>query len=481
MLRAAPLGPGTSDGPVTRKAAPDAGHSRNIGGERVRPETKYARSAGGYVAYQAFGDGPQDLLFVTNWGTNLDAMWEEPSLAHFFHRLTRLGRVICFDKRGTGVSDPVPLAALPTLEVWMDDARVVLDAVGSRQAAVIGDTEGGPMAMLLAATFPERVRALILLNTFARWRRSPDYPIGMPDRTWEKLVVRYEKHWGQNPAMLELTAPTLVGDLRSEEWVTRYQRLSMPPGAATQMYRWVTQLDVRSVLRTISAPTLVLHRTDNQHYRLAFGRYLARHVPGARLVELPGADCYPFYTVASEAVLDEVEEFLTGARQPLSIQRELATVLFTDIVGSTDLAAQMGDARWLELLSAHNEAIRRQLAAFRGSEIDTTGDGFLATFDGPARAVQCALRIHDSIRALGMEIRAGLHTGEIELLHGDLGGIAVHLAARVMAMAGPGETLVSRTLTDLVVGSGIEFEDRGHHELKGVPGAWHLYAVTAAP
>ncbi len=439
------------------------------------------RSAGGYVAYQVFGGGPQDLLFVTNWGTNLDAMWEEPSLAHFFHRLTRIGRVICFDKRGTGVSDPVPLASLPTLEEWMDDARVALDAAGSRQAAVIGDTEGGPMAMLLAATFPERVRALVLLNTFARWRRAPDYPIGMPDPTWQKLLLRYETYWGQDAGMLGLTAPSLVGDARSEEWFTRYQRLSMPPGAASRMYRWVTQIDVRSVLPAISAPTLVLHRRENQHYRRSFGRYLAQHIPGARLVELEGADCYPFYTGASDAVLDQVEEFLTGARQQLPTERELATVLFTDIVGSTDLAAQLGDTRWLELRSAHNEVVRRHLAAFRGREIATTGDGFLATFDGPARAAHCAVRIRDSVRSLGMKIRAGLHTGEIELLDGDIGGIAVHLAARIMAEARPSEVLVSGTLTDLVVGSGIGFDDRGTHELKGIPGAWHLYTVATVP
>jgi len=433
------------------------------------------------VAYQAFGAGPHDLLFVTNWGTNLDAMWEEPSLAQFFHRLGRVGRVICFDKRGTGVSDPVPLAALPTLEEWMDDARVVLDAVGAEQVAVVGDTEGGPMAMLLAATFPERVRALVLLNTFARWRRAPDYPIGMPDPTWQKLLTLYERYWGQDPGMLGLTAPSLAGDARSEEWFTRYQRLSMPPGAAAQMYRWVTQLDVRSVLPAISAPTLVLHRTENQHYRLAFGRYLAAHVAGARLVELPGADCYPFYAGDSDAVLDEVEEFLTGARQPLPTERELATVLFTDIVGSTDLAAQLGDARWLEFRAAHNEVVRRHLAAFRGREVTTTGDGFLATFDGPARAVHCAVQVRDSVRSLGMQIRAGLHTGEIERLDGDIGGIAVHIAARIMAAAGPDEVVVSSTLTDLVVGSGIEFGDRGLHTLKGMPAPWHLYTVAGVP
>jgi class 3 adenylate cyclase/pimeloyl-ACP methyl ester carboxylesterase len=447
----------------------------------VRPETRYARSAGSYVAYQVFGDGPRDILFVTNWGANIDAMWDEPSAEYFFHRLSRIGRVICFDQRGSGVSDPVALSSLQTLEEWMDDARVVLDAAGSGQAAVIGDTEGGPMAMLLAATFPDRVGALIMVNSFARWRRAPDYPIGMPDDTWEKMVLQYEHYWGQNPDMLGLTAPSLANDPRAREWFIRYQRLSMPPGASTRLYRWVTQLDVRSLLPSISVPTLVLHRKENRHYRLAFGQYLADHIPGARLVVLPGADCYPVHTGESGSLLDEVQEFLTGVREAGPAERELATVLFTDIVGSTDLAARMGDARWLELRSAHDEVVRRSLDAFRGREITTTGDGFLATFDGPARAVQCAVRIRDALRSLRVDIRAGLHTGEIERRNGDIGGMAVHLAARVMALAGPGEILVSGTVTDLVVGSGIGFEDRGVEELKGVPGAWRLFRVTDLP
>ncbi len=447
----------------------------------MRPETRYAKSIAGYVAYQVFGDGPRDLLFVTNWGTNLDAMWEEPSLAYFFHRLSRIGRVICFDKRGTGVSDPVPLGSLPTLEEWMDDARTVLDAAGSRQPAIIGDTEGGPMAMLLAATFPDHTLALVLLNTFARWQRAPDYPIGMPKHTVERLVTRYERNWGQDPAILDLTAPSVADDQRMREWFIRYQRLSMPPGAATEMYSWVTRLDVRSVLPTIAVPTLVLHRQDNRHYRLDFGRYLAENIPGARLVELPGADCYPFHTPEGAGTLDDIHEFLTGVRQGPSAERELATVLFTDIVGSTDLAAKIGDDRWLELRALHDEVVRRNLAAFRGREIETTGDGFLATFDGPARAIHCAVQIRDAVHALGMEIRAGLHTGEIEFRDGGIGGLAVHLAARVMSLAGSGAVFVSSTLNDLVVGSGIGFEDRGSHTLKGIPGAWRLFRVAELP
>lgn len=447
----------------------------------MRPKTRYAKSSEGYVAYQVFGEGPRDLLFVTNWGTNLDAMWDEPSLAYFFHRLSRIGRVICLDKRGTGVSDPVPLGSLPTLEEWMDDARTVLDAAGSQQAAIIGDTEGGPMAMLLAATYPDRALALVLVNSFARWQRAPDYPIGMPEPTVEKLLTLYERNWGQDPAILALTAPSVADDQRMREWFIRYQRLAMPPGAATQMYRWVTRLDVRSVLSTIAVPTLVLHRKHNRHYRLAFGRYLAENIPGARLVELPGADCYPFHTREGAGALNEIHEFLTGVRQGPPAERELATVLFTDIVGSTDLAAEVGDARWLELRALHDEVVRRNLAAFRGREIQTTGDGFLVTFDGPARAIHCAVQIRDAVRSLGTEIRAGLHTGEIELHDSDIGGLAVHLAARVMSLARPDEVIVSSTLRDLVVGSGIGFEDRGDQTLKGIPGTWRLFRVTELP
>lgn len=443
-----------------------------------RPATRYANSGGGYVAWQEFGEPSRDILFVSSWATNVDAMWDEPSCALFFGRLARIGRVICFDKRGSGVSDPVPLASLPTLEEWMDDAILALDAAGSRRAVIVGDTEGGPMAMLLAATFPDRVSALILVNTFARWRRAPDYPIGMPDATLDKLIALYEQHWGQDPAMLAVTAPSIASDPHMQEWFMRMQRLAMPPGAATRMYRWVLNLDVRSILAAISVPVLVLQRRDNRHYRAEFGSHIASQIPGARLVELPGADCFPLHTAEGGPVLDEIQVFLTGARSAPPADRELATVLFTDIVGSTDRAAEIGDTRWLEVRAAHDAIVRRNLGIYRGREIERTGDGFLATFDGPARAVHCAVRVRNEVKSLGLDIRAGLHTGEIERRPAEIGGIAVHLASRVLSLARQGEILVSGTVADLVIGGGIGFEDHGIETLKGIPGNWRILRVA---
>jgi class 3 adenylate cyclase/pimeloyl-ACP methyl ester carboxylesterase len=448
-----------------------------------RPETRYARlPEGAYVAYQVFGAGRLTLVFITSWQQNLDVMWDEPSLASYLERLGSFARVICFDKRGTGVSDPVPLASLPTIEQWMDDARIVMDAVGVEEVALLGDTEGGPMAALLAATHPERVTALVLVNSFARWRRADDYPIGMPEATWVKLLERYEQNSGVTAEFLDLTAPSVANDPRFRAWFTRYQRLSMPRGASSVMYRWVTQMDVRAALPTIRVPTLVLQRSAARHHRAAFGRYLAERIPGARYVELPGADTLPFHAGDFTPLVDEVEEFLTGTRAPaVRDGRQLATILFTDIVGSTRLAAERGDAAWAELIRRHDEVVRTHLERYRGRELRQTGDGFVALFDGPARAVTCAARATEALRELGIPIRAGLHSGEVELANGDVGGLAVHIAARVMDAAGDGAILVSGTVRDLVVGSGIEFAERGEHELRGVPGRWKLYAVAAVP
>jgi len=446
----------------------------------MQPEVRYARGDEGYVAYAVYGQGPQDILFIPSWATNLEVMWEEPSVVRYFDRLARFARVLIFDKRGSGLSDPVPLAALPTLEAWMDDARLVMGAAGSERAALIGDTEGGPMAMLFAATYPERTSALVLINTFARWRRAPDYPAGMPDAAVERLIEAYPPLYGTG-GFLEVTAPTLAADVRFRRWQGRLERLAMPPGASATMYRWVLEGDVRSVLPSIRVPTLIIHRKDNLHHRVGHGRYLADAINGARYVELPGTDSYPFYAGDTDAILDEVEDFLTGRREVAAHDRVLATVMFTDIVGSTELAARLGDQAWLDLRNAHDVLMRQLIQRYRGREIQTTGDGFLATFDGPARAVRCATEIATAVRSLGLEVRVGLHTGEVELDHDAVGGIAVHLAQRVMATADTGRVMVSSTVKELVTGSGIEFGERGLRALKGVPGQWQLFEVERLP
>jgi class 3 adenylate cyclase len=446
------------------------------------PETRYARGEEGYVAYQVFGSGPPDLLFITNWLTNLDAMWEDPVLAAYLRRLGSFARVVCYDKRGSGVSDPVPLAALPTIEQWADDARAALDAAGSERAALLGDTEGGPMAMVFAATYPERVSALVLVNSFARFVRDADYPIGMPSETRARLVDRFEQHWGVTADILDLTAPSMAHDPDFRRWFTRYQRLAMPRGAAATQYGWITQIDVRTILSSIRVPTLVIGRTGARHHRPEFSRYLAQHIAGARYVELPGFDTYPFQAGDTSALLGHVEEFLTGTRgASIGRDRVLATVLMTDIVDSTRRAAQLGDARWRDLRAAHDRIVREHLASFRGREIDHAGDGFLTTFDGPARAVTCADRLAQALERIGIPVRTGVHTGEVEVSGTGITGLAVHIAARVMAQAEPGRILVSATVRDLVAGSGIDFQPLGERELKGVPGKWPLFAVERVP
>jgi class 3 adenylate cyclase len=463
---------------VRRTYAPLPRGRATLADEPLAPETRYALSGGGHVAYQVFGDGPLSILLITNWLSNVDVMWDEPGLAAYLQRLASFARVICFDKRGSGVSDPVPLDALPTLEQWMDDAVAALDAAGADEVAVIGDTEGGPMAMLLAATFPERVTAVVLVNSFARWTRADGYPIGMPAATTEKLVRRWQENWGLTAEILALTAPSLADDARARRWFTRYQRLAMPPGAAVVMYRWVLAIDVREVLPTISAPTLVLHRRDARHHRITFGRYLADNLPTATFVELDGADTFPFHAGDTGPLLDEIELFLTGTQHTASPTRRLATVLMTDIVGSTAIAAEVGDARWRELLRAHDTVVRGAIARFRGDELVHTGDGIVASFDGPTRAVSCGQFVVDALADLGLTVRAGIHAGEIEVGPDGTTGLAIHIASRVMAHATDGGIVVSRTVRDLVFGSDIAFVDLGEHELRGVPGTWELFAVA---
>jgi pimeloyl-ACP methyl ester carboxylesterase len=444
----------------------------------VPPETRYAKSGDVNIAYQVIGDGPLDLVLVHGWVQSFDARWEIEEIDRFYNRLASFSRLILFDKRGTGLSDRVPPDRLPTLETRMDDMRAVMDAVGVERAAVLGHSEGGAMCALFAATYPERTQALVMSGSAARTRWAPDYPIGAPDHVIDELVDACLESWGIDVVRvsLEQLAPSIVDDEELVQAHTRAALRAASPAAAAALTRMSAMIDIRHVLPAIRVPTLVLYRADEVLAEAS--RYLGERIPGARIVELPGADHMPWLG-DQETALDEIEEFLTGVRPHPALDRVLATVLFTDIVGSTELAADLGDRRWRDLLEQHNALVRRELSRFRGQELNTAGDGFLATFDGPARAVACAISIRDAARALGLEIRFGLHTGELERAGSEIRGIAVHTGARVAGLAGPGEVLTSSTVRDLVAGSGLEFEDRGSHALKGVPGEWRLYAVTA--
>ena len=447
----------------------------------IVPETRYARSGDVNIAYQVTGEGPRDLVYVPGWVSNVELMWEEPAMALFLERLASFSRLILFDKRGTGLSDRVPNDELPTLEQRMDDVRAVLEAVGSDRAALFGHSEGGNMCVLFAATYPQRTAALITLGCFAK-RRDPDddYPWAPTAESREESAADVERNWGHlRLEDVEYYAPSRIGDEQFVHALERYLRRSASPGAAAALLRMNSYIDVRKVLLTIRVPTLVLHRTGDHDVDIAEGRYLASKIPGAKFVELAGADHW-ISAGDTDEIANEIEEFLTGTRPVPEPDRVLATVLFTDIVGSTAKAAELGDRRWRVLLAEHHTRVRGQLARFHGRELDTAGDGFFASFDGPARAIRCACAIQDSVHELGIEIRAGLHTGECELIDDKVGGIAVHIGARVAAEAQPGEVLVSQTVKDLVAGSGIDFVERGQAALKGVPGKWRLYRVAAS-
>jgi pimeloyl-ACP methyl ester carboxylesterase len=443
----------------------------------VAAKTRYARAGDLSIAYQVVGDGPLDLVWVPGFISNVEIGWEHPLTRRFLERLSSFSRLITFDKRGTGLSDRLPLSQLPTLEERMDDVRAVMDAVGSERAALFGISEGGPMAILFAATYPDRAQALILYGCFARGSGTDDYPHLPPPSAFEPLLEQIERDWADGPA-LSFWAPDLVGDAGFEEFWGRLLRSAATPAVGVGLLRLAGEIDVRGILPTIDVPTLVVHRSDDILVPLANGRYLAEHIPHARLVELPGRDHF-WAAGDQDAVVDEIEEFLTGQRHEREPERVLATVLFTDIVGSTERAAEMGDSRWRSLLGDHNRLVRRHLERHRGREVKTVGDGFVATFDGPGRGIRCAQAIAEDVERLGIEIRAGLHTGECEIVGDDVAGVAVHIGARVGARAAPGEVLVSSTVKDLVAGSGIEFEDRGAQSLKGVPGEWRLYAAHA--
>jgi pimeloyl-ACP methyl ester carboxylesterase len=441
-----------------------------------RPETRYTKSGDVNIAYQVVGEGPFDLIWVPGWISNVEESWEVPEYAHFLQRLSSFSRLILFDKRGTGLSDRVSNELLPTLEQRMDDVRAVLDATGSERAAVFGASEGGNLSVLFAATYPERVRAVVLVAIYEKRIWSPDYPWAPTAEQRERENELLEREWAREMDVSEL-APRAADDPALMRRIATFFRRSASPGAAVALNRMNTNIDTRAVLPAISVPTLVLHRTGDLNVKAAEGRWIADQIPGARYVELPGDD-HLAWVGDTDGLLDEVEEFLTGVRRAPSPDRVLATVLFTDIVGSTERLTQVGDQRWREMLDEHHRLVRRELERYRGHEIDTAGDGFLSTFDGPARAIRCARAISDSVRPLGLEVRAGLHTGECELVGNRIAGIAVHTGARIVALAGPGEIIVSSTVKDLVAGSGIEFVEHGEHELKGVPGRWQLYAAS---
>ena len=438
----------------------------------VNAPIRYAKSGDVNIAYQVTGDGPFDIVLVPGFFSHLEIDWEHPASARIFERLGSIARLIRFDKRGTGLSDRG--VGLPDFETRMDDVRAVMDAVGSESAALFGYSEGGPMCVLFAASYPERVRALALYGVYAkRMHPDDDYPWAPTQEERELVAREFEETWGESADVSELWPSADPGGIA---WALRRARASLSPAGARDLILMNSKADVRDVLASVQCPTLVLHRTDDRDSNVAEARYIAERVPGARFTELGGVDHVPWHD--PDQILDEIEEFLTGVRPRALTDRVLATVLFTDLVGSTERAVALGDASWGALLASHNDAVRRELARFGGEEIDTAGDGFLALFDGPARAIRCALAVRDALGELGLEVRSGVHTGEVERPRGDKPrGIAVHIGARIMGLAGAGEVFVSSTTHDLVAGSGLEFVDRGEHVLKGVEGPRRVYAV----
>lgn len=439
----------------------------------MQPKTRYTQNGEVSIAYQVVGEGNRDLVVIPGFISHVEQAWEEPAYARFLRRLASFSRLILLDKRGTGLSDRTNEIA--TLEQRMDDVRVVMDEAGSKQAALFGISEGGPMSILFAATYPERVSSLVLYGTMARVLKAPDYPWGDDPAELEEFLKQLPQMWGE-PVGIDLWAPSVADDARFQQWWAKYLRMSSSPSAAINIFRMNALIDVREILPTVHQPTLILHRMGDRAVPLVHAQYLAEHMPNAKYVPLPGED-HLWWLGNSELMAGEIEEFVTGKRQTKELDRILATVMFTDIVDSTRQAAEMGDRSWQDLLASHHAIMQRQISQFRGNIIKNTGDGFLATFDGPARAIRCACTLRDEIRSLGIKIRAGLHTGEIDLVKDDIGGISVHIAARVLGKAANDEVLVSRTVKDLVVGSGIEFVESGTHRLKGVPEEWTLFAV----
>ena len=444
-----------------------------IVGSNVLPETKYVKSEDVNIAYQVTGESPFDIVLVPGWVSHIEYAWEQPFYARFLHRLASFCRLIILDRRGTGLSDPI--AQLPSLEQRMEDVRAVMDAVGSERAALFGISEGGPMCTLFAATYPQRTASLVLYGTFAKGSWDPEYPWRSTDEEAKERLKQLESEWGRG-ITVEYFAPSLAKDKHFMQSWGKFERLGLSPGRVRLLLQMARDCDVRHVLPVIRVPTMVLNRSGDRITPVEGARYLAKHIPGAKYIELPGQDHFP-WVGDIDAILKEVQEFVTGVGYVPEINRVLATVLFTDIVGSTERAAKLGDHQWRDLLEHHHSIVRSELNRFRGREVDTAGDGFFATFDGPARAIRCACAIQEAVAKIGLTIRAGLHTGECEVMGNKVSGIAVHIGARVMKKARPGEVLVSGTVKDLVAGSGLRFNDRGLNVLKGIPGEWRLFLV----
>lgn len=437
-------------------------------------KTQYARSGDADIAYQVVGGGDRDMVMVFDWASHLEAVAELPDFEEFLRSLAEFARVIWFDMRGIGMSDSVDGGVMP-MESWVDDLLSVMDATGSSTATLVVQGQATQMAVMAAATHPDRVTSLVVINGFARLARGDDYPAGIPEHLHEAVADQVEQNWGTG-SLVTLFGPSRAGRPGFEEWWGRVERFGATPRLARARMESVLQLDVRNVLPLVSVPTLVIHNRDNAYVRVGHGRYLAEHIPGARLLERDSADHYP---LPDPDLLGAIEEFVTGTRAgPRSEERVLATVLLVDVVGSTQLASDRGDRSWTAALERFEEAARAALAPFGGVYDHSTGDGLLATFDGPARAIRCALHLREVVRRAGLDVRSGLHTGELTRTSEGVAGLAVHIGARVAALAAPGEVLVTRTVRDLVAGSGIGFEERGEHELKGVPDRWALYAVT---
>ena len=438
------------------------------------PKTRYAKSGGGSIAYQVVGEGPSDIVFIPGYVSNVEFWWELPSTTRVFERLASFARVILWDKRGTGLSDPV--AEVPTLDERIEDMLAVMDAVGCERASFFGVSEGGPMGLLFSAAYPDRTNALVLYGASPKFSSGPGWDWGWSPGEIASRFDEMERDWGEG-ALLSLFGPSQADSEPMRQAWGQFQRRGASPRMGRMVYQALCDIDCREILSTISAPTLILHVTGDRVAHVNAARYMAERIQGAQLVEFPGDD-HVLIMLDPDPIIDEIEQFLTGVRQEAQSNRVLATVMFTDIVGSTVRATELGDHRWRDVLATHDQAVRRQLSRFDGREVKTTGDGFLATFAAPSRAIACACAVRDAVHQLGIDVRVGLQTGECELMGEDVGGVAVHTGARVAALAGPSEVLVSSTVKDLVAGSRIDFADRGTHELKGVPGDWRLYAVS---